>query len=56
VELADKLLLNLTPIDSSVDKAWLQESERRLKEYRDGKVEAIPGDQVFKNIYKRFGK
>jgi len=56
VELADKLLLNLTPIDSSVDKAWLHESERRLKEYRAGKVEAIPGDQVFKNIHKRFGK
>ena len=56
VELADRLLLNLTPIDSSVDKAWLRESEKRLKEYRDGKVEAIPGNRVFENIHKRFGK
>ncbi len=56
VELANRLLLNLTPIDSSVDKAWLRESERRLKEYREGKIEAIPGNQVFENIHKRFGK
>ena len=56
VELANRLLLDLTPIDSSVDKAWLRESERRLKEYREGKVEAIPGKQVFENIHKRFGK
>ena len=56
IELADRLLLNLTPIDNSVDKAWLLESERRLKEYRDGNVEVIPGDQVFENIHKRFGK
>ena len=56
VELANRLLLNLTPIDSTVDKAWLRESERRLKEYREGKTEAIPGNQVFKNIHKRFGK
>lgn len=55
VELADKLLLDLTPISNSVDQAWLQESERRLKEYRDGKVKAIPREQVFKNIHKRFG-
>lgn len=54
VELADRLLLNLTPIDNSVDKAWLHESEKRLKEYREGKVEAIPGNQVFENIHKRF--
>lgn len=55
VELADKLLLDLTPTSNSVDQAWLEESERRLKEYRAGKVEAIPREQVFKNIHQRFG-
>ena len=56
IELADRLLLNLTPIDSSVGKAWLSESEKRLKEYREGKIDAIPGNQVFENIHKQFGK
>ncbi len=56
IELSDKLLLDLTPTSDSIDKIWLQESERRLKEYRDGKVEAVPGEQVFRNIHKRFGK
>ena len=55
-ELSDKLLMDLTPTSNSIDKAWMHESERRLKEYHDGKVEAIPGKQVFDNIYKRFGK
>lgn len=56
VELVNRLLLNLTPIDSSVDKAWIHESERRLREYREGKVKTIPGEQVFENIHKQFGK
>jgi len=45
----------LTPTSDSVTRAWLQESERRLKEYREGKVEPIPGKQVLEDIYKRFG-
>ena len=56
VELSDKLLLDLTPTNSSIDKAWIQESERRLKKYHEGRVETIPGEQVFNNIYKRFKK
>ena len=55
VELANQLLTDLTPTSSSVDEAWLRESERRLKEYRDGKVQAVSGEEVFKNIHKRFG-
>lgn len=55
VELANQLLTDLTPTSSSVDKAWLRESERRLKEYRDGKIKAIPGEEVFNNLHKRLG-
>ena len=56
VELSNKLLMDLTHTSDSIDKVWIQESERRLKEYRDGKVKAISGEQVFSNIYKHFGK
>ena len=55
VELADKLLSDLTLTDSSVDQAWLRESERRLKEFKNGKIKAIPGEKVLRNIHKRLG-
>jgi putative addiction module component (TIGR02574 family) len=54
VQLADRLITDLTPTSDSVDQAWLKESERRLKAYRAGKVTAIPGEEVFKNIFKKF--
>ncbi len=55
VQLLDKLILDLTPTSHSVEQAWLQESERRLREYRNGKAKSIPGEKVFKNIHERFG-
>jgi putative addiction module component (TIGR02574 family) len=29
------------------DKLWLEEAERRLEEWEQGKVEGIPGEEVF---------
>ncbi len=47
--LVGKLLLSLDePSVSEVERLWLEEAERRLDEYRAGKVQAIPGDDVFK--------
>jgi putative addiction module component (TIGR02574 family) len=53
-ELARALLLSLdsaTYEDSGVvEKAWAEEVERRVAELRSGAVQAIPGDQVFKEL------
>lgn len=47
--LAGKLLLSLDePTVSEVEHLWLAEAERRLDDYRTGKVQGIPGDLVFK--------
>jgi len=47
--LVGKLLLNLDePTVSEVELLWLDEAERRLDDYRDGKVQGIPGNEVFK--------
>ncbi len=47
--LAGKLLLSLDePTSSEVERLWLDEAERRLEEYRSGRVVGIPGDKVFK--------
>jgi putative addiction module component (TIGR02574 family) len=47
-ELAGALLLSLDePSESEVERLWLQEAERRLQEYRDGKMKGIPAEEVF---------
>lgn len=47
-ELAGTLLLSLDePSESEVERLWLQEAERRLQDYREGKVKGIPAEDVF---------
>ncbi len=31
-----------------LERLWLEEAERRLKEFREGKVRGIPADEVFR--------
>lgn len=47
--LVGKLLLSLDePSSSEIEKLWLDEAERRLDDYRAGRIKAIAGDEVFK--------
>lgn len=47
--LVGKLLLSLDePTVSEVEQLWLDEAERRLDDYRAGKIQGIPGNAVFK--------
>ncbi len=41
--------------DEDVEKLWLDEAERRLEDYRAGRVEAIPANEVFERIKKKLG-
>lgn len=50
----DALLRTLNPPDPEIDRKWAAVARRRLEELRTGKVKAIPGDEVFKNIRNRF--
>jgi putative addiction module component (TIGR02574 family) len=46
--LVGKLLLSLDePTVSEVEQLWLDEAERRLDDYRAGKVHGISGNEVF---------
>lgn len=48
-QLAGKLLLSLDePSESEVERLWLEEAERRLQEFREGKIKGIPADEVFR--------
>lgn len=50
----DTLLRSLNPPESDIDKKWAAVARRRLDEIRSGTVAAIPGEQVFAKIWKRF--
>lgn len=54
--LIDKLLESISPTVRSIQDAWIKEAEQRLAEYNTGRIEAIPGDEVFGKIHNRLSK
>lgn len=54
--LIDRLLDSMYPRQAEIDELWKVEAERRVEEVRSGKVQTIPGETVFEEIEKRFGK
>jgi putative addiction module component (TIGR02574 family) len=46
-KLAEHLLASLDTLsDEEADRLWADEAERRLEEYRAGRMKAIPADEV----------
>ena len=50
----DSLLRSLNQPESEIDKQWAAVANRRLAEMRAGSVEAVPGEEVFERVWKRF--
>jgi len=49
-QLAGRLLISLDePSESETERLWLEEAERRLREFREGKVSGVPAEEVFRN-------
>ena len=53
IQLIDKLLQSIQPINIEIDKLWADEAEKRIQEIKCGKVNTISGEEVFNKIYKR---
>ncbi len=55
----DKQALLLPPGDREavpeIDPAWIAEAERRYREYKEGRVEGIPGERVFEEVRQELG-
>ena len=52
--LVDQLLASLDGENQKeIDEAWGKEAERRMREIREGKVEAIDGELVMKELRSR---
>ncbi len=56
LELVDRLLESITPSRKEIDEAWSEEVERRIDEVESGKVELIPGEEVFARMRERYNK
>ena len=53
-ELVRALIAELDgPPESDVERAWLEEAQRRHREVLEGKVQAVPGERVFENLRAR---
>ena len=46
--LVESLIKSLDEPDKKLDAIWAEEAERRLKAYREGKLEGIPVEEIFK--------
>lgn len=52
----DSLLRTLNPPDSEIDRAWVRIAQRRIADLRAGRVQPVPGDQVFAKVKERFAR
>ena len=52
----DSLLRILNSPDAEIDKAWVRVAQRRLADLRSGRVQPVPGDQVFARVQERFAR
>ena len=52
----DSLLRTLNSPDAEIDKAWVRIAQRRLADLRSGRVQPVPGDQVFAKVRERFAQ
>jgi putative addiction module component (TIGR02574 family) len=42
------LIKSIDEPDKNIDEIWAEEAEKRLKAYRDGKLQIIPAEEIFK--------
>lgn len=52
IHLIDELLLSLDMPNKEIDKIWAEEAEKRIKAYDEGKIKAIPVEEVFAKYKK----
>jgi len=56
-ELVEKLLQSLNiPTQKEIDRLWAEEAEKRVKDYEDGKIQALNGETVFKEARNKLKK
>ena len=44
------------PAEADVERAWIEEAQRRHREIIDGTVQPVPADRVFENLRARLNR
>lgn len=47
--LVEGLIKSLDEPDKKLDEIWAEEAEKRLNAYREGKLEGVPFEEIFKD-------
>jgi putative addiction module component (TIGR02574 family) len=48
--IVESILKSLDEPNKEIESIWLEEAEKRLKAYREGKLEGIPMEDIFKKM------
>jgi len=54
--LIEKLLESINPSQKEIDSLWAIEAEKRIEEIKNGNINTIPGEQVFKEVKDKYNK
>jgi putative addiction module component (TIGR02574 family) len=55
-QLASEILQTLNRPDPEIEKEWVKEARRRLKDFESGHIDAIPGEQVHRELRQKYTK
>ncbi len=53
IEIVDKILSSMMPLDISIDKVWIEEANKRMVDVKSNKVSLVDGEEVFKRVFER---
>ncbi len=53
VQLAERLLHDLTPLSAEIEAAWIVEAQSRVTEYKAGNLPTLSGEEVFGDIFTK---
>ncbi len=54
-ELVEQLLQSLNiPTQEEIDRLWIEEAEKRVREYEEGKIKSLDGEQVLREIRNKY--
>jgi len=52
-KIVDRILASITPLNSEIDKLWINEANKRKQEIESNSVALVDGNEVFKKISQR---
>jgi len=52
-KIVEKILANITPVNTSIDALWIKEVNKRKEEIETNNISLVNGDEVFQKISQR---